>query len=105
MARKKITLDSAAINDETLLRLHIAAQLEFPDGSMTASGLRSEAARGRLAVWRIAGKDYTTKSALKEMRKRCVRPSRQDFNSAAPERTDTPSGSSKIGNAKSAQAL
>jgi hypothetical protein len=34
--------------------------LAFPDGSMSASGLRREAARGRLVIERIAGKDYTT---------------------------------------------
>jgi hypothetical protein len=35
------------------LRLGIAARLAYPDGSMTASGLRKEAGRGRLAssVW------------------------------------------------------
>jgi hypothetical protein len=32
---------------ETPLRLNVAAVLAFPDGSMTASGLRREAARGR----------------------------------------------------------
>ena len=38
----------------------VAASLAYPDGSMTASGLRREAAKGRLAIERIAGKDYTT---------------------------------------------
>jgi hypothetical protein len=32
------------------LRLSMAAALAFPDGSMTASGLRREAARGRLVI-------------------------------------------------------
>jgi integrase len=35
------------ITPETPLRLEIAAVLAFPDGSMTAAGLRREAARGR----------------------------------------------------------
>ena len=52
--------DSAQIADDTMLRLRVAAALEFPDGSMSASGLRSEAAHGQLRIWRIAGKDYTT---------------------------------------------
>ena len=51
------------------LRLEIAARRAFPDGSMTASGLRKEAGRGRLAIERVAGKDYTTLSAIAEMRK------------------------------------
>jgi len=39
---------------------------------MTASGLRKEAGRGRLAIERVAGKDYTTLSAIAEMRKKCL---------------------------------
>jgi hypothetical protein len=40
----------------TPLRLEIAAALAYPDGSMTASGLRREAGRGRLAIERVAGR-------------------------------------------------
>ena len=36
--------DPSRIGDDTLMRLAVAAALEFPDGSMSASGLRSEAA-------------------------------------------------------------
>jgi len=46
------------IGDDQPVRLAVAAALAFPDGSMTARGLRREAARGRLVVERIAGKDY-----------------------------------------------
>jgi hypothetical protein len=53
------------------LRLAVAAALAFPDGSMTASGLRREAARGRLAIERIAGKDYTTLGNIERMRDLC----------------------------------
>ena len=42
----------------------IPVTLAYPDGSMTASGLRREAARGRLAIERVAGKDYTTLADL-----------------------------------------
>ena len=49
-----------AVTPDMPLRLAAAAALAFPDGSMTASGLRREAARGRLVIERIAGKDYTT---------------------------------------------
>jgi hypothetical protein len=38
--------DPKSIGDDTLLRLGVAAALEFPDGSMTASGLRREAQHG-----------------------------------------------------------
>src|SRR6266853_1421425 len=53
------------------LRLSLAARIAFPDGSITASGLRREAQRGRLVIERIAGKDYTTLAAIDEMRKLC----------------------------------
>jgi hypothetical protein len=53
------------------LRLSLAAKLAVPDGSMTASGLRPEAARGRLHVERIAGKDDTTLESIKRMRELC----------------------------------
>jgi hypothetical protein len=53
------------------LRLAIAAKIAFPDGSMTASGLRREAQRGRLLIERIAGKDYTTLANIERMRELC----------------------------------
>jgi hypothetical protein len=59
------------IRSETPLRLSVAAALAFPDGSMTASGLRREAARDRLVVERIAGKDYTTLGNIERMRQLC----------------------------------
>jgi hypothetical protein len=37
------------IGANTPLRLNVAAALAYPDGSMTASGLRREAARGALS--------------------------------------------------------
>src|SRR5437899_6587138 len=59
------------VTPDTPLRLGVAAALAFPDGSMTASGLRREAARGRLAIERIAGKDYTTLANIERMRELC----------------------------------
>ena len=97
--------DPNSVGDDTLLRLGVAAALEFPDGSMGASGLRREAQHGRLRIWRIAGKDYTTKQALREMRGQCVLPSHQDLNCGRPEKAAMPRGSSKTESAKSAQAL
>jgi len=59
------------IGPDQPLRLAVAAVLAFPDGSMRASGLRREAARGRLVVERIAGKDYTTLANIERMRELC----------------------------------
>lgn len=55
------------VRPDAPLRLAIAAALAFPDGSMTASGLRRENARGRLVVERIAGKDYTALADIDRM--------------------------------------
>src|ERR1700740_6294 len=59
------------VGDDTPLRLAVAAATAFPDGSMTASGLRRECARGRLVIERIAGKDYTTLANIERMRELC----------------------------------
>jgi hypothetical protein len=59
------------VSPNTPVRLGVAAALAFPDGSMTASGLRKEAARGRLIIERIAGKDYTTLANIERMRELC----------------------------------
>src|SRR5581483_10440346 len=59
------------LGDDVPLRLDIAAARAFPDGSMTASGLRREYKRGRLVIERVAGKDYTTLRAIREMREQC----------------------------------
>src|ERR1035441_4308821 len=59
------------VKPDTPLRLSVAAAVAFPDGTMTASGLRREAARGRLVIERIAGKDYTTLANIERMRELC----------------------------------
>jgi hypothetical protein len=99
------------IEPDTPLRLAVAAALAYPDGSMTASGLRKEAGRGRLVIERTAGKDYTTLAAIAEMRKLCRQsPKDQGCGSAkhaaiGPDISLTPPfGSSSTGNIKRAQA-
>ena len=53
------------------LRLDDAVRLAFPFGGMTVSGLRREAARGRLVVEMIAGKQFTTLRNIEQMREKC----------------------------------
>lgn len=73
------------ITDTSPLRLGVAAAMAFPDGSMTIAGLRREAHRGRLAITRIAGKDYTTLAAIRDMIEQCrVQPKEQGSGSARP---------------------
>jgi hypothetical protein len=56
----------ATITPDTPLRLSVAAEMFFPDGSMTKSGLEREALRGRLAIEKIANKSYTTLATIIE---------------------------------------
>src|SRR5690242_21917509 len=91
------------IEPNTPLLLTVAAALAFPDGSMSASGLRREAARGRLVIERIAGKDFTTLANIERMRELCrVVQGLQDstFESGVEE---SPIGSSSTAVARSAQ--
>jgi hypothetical protein len=97
-----VSLSRQDVGDDEPLRLKVAAALAFPDGSMTASGLRREASKGNLALERIAHKDYTTLRAISEMRKKCrVEAKVQDSGCNLPEKTgrgassNRPSGSSE----------
>lgn len=81
------------IRPNTPLRLDAAAALAYPDGSMTASGLRREAKRGRLVIERTAGKDYTTLAAIERMRELChVQP--REYNSGYARKNATPTAPS-----------
>lgn len=91
MAKRIPRLDE--ITDTTPLRLDVAAALAFPDGSMGASGLRREAAKGRLAVERIAGKDYTSLQAIEKMRELCRVPPKAPACGSAPRAATPPSES------------
>ncbi|MET4091280.1 hypothetical protein [Bradyrhizobium sp. S3.5.5] len=68
------------IDQDAPLRLRRAAELAFPGGGMTASGLRREAIRGRLVIERIAGKDYTTLAAIAKMRDLCRVPAKPEVS-------------------------
>lgn len=100
----------AEITDTTPLRLADAVHVAFPMGGITGSGLRREAARGRLAIIRIAGKDWTTLADIKEMMEKCrVRPKEpisgcDPLGETNPVPSRAPDGSSKIEACKLAQA-
>jgi len=71
MGRKsEIGIDT--ITPTTPLRLDLAARLAFPDGSIKASALRTEAKRGNLHIETIANKQFTTLKAIEEMRAKCA---------------------------------
>jgi hypothetical protein len=60
-----------ALDPSDPLRLADAVKIAFPCGGMTVSGLRREAAKGRLTIEKIAGKDFVTLEAINEMRVKC----------------------------------
>ena len=88
-----------SVGPDKPLRLSIAAALAYPDGSMTASGLRLEAGRGRLVIERTAGKDYTTLAAIERMRALCRVPQKESGSGCAPksETRTAPSASAPYG--------
>jgi hypothetical protein len=103
--------DFSEIRPNMPLRLAVAASIAYPDGSMSASGLRREAAKGRLVIERTAGKDYTTLDAIERMRERCRLVSVPQGcgsvtrgNQEKESRVDLPSGSFSTADATSPQA-
>jgi hypothetical protein len=96
---------SPVMAKDTPMRLSRAAQLAFPDGSVSAATLRKEAKRGRLVVERICGRDYTTLQHVEEMRKRCrVEPKAfASTSESASGQHEKASGSSSTGMFKSAR--
>src|SRR5262245_21084539 len=82
-----------SITPDTPLRLSVAAALAYPDGSMTVSGLRREARRGRLTIERIAGKDYTTLADIDRMRQACRVQAKVPTSGSAPVSAAAPARS------------
>jgi hypothetical protein len=95
--------DTTAIDRDAPLRLAQAAEIAFPAGGMTASGLRREAGRGRLTIERIAGKDYVTLAEIDAMRQRCRREATAPAVTSRGT-TKSPSGSSATARADIALA-
>ena len=94
----------AIVDKDAPLRLSVAAEIAYPHGGMTASGLRREAARGRLEIERVAGRDYTTLRAIEEMRRLCRVQQKAPASISDAERGAIPSGKSGVLEKTSAQA-
>jgi hypothetical protein len=89
----------------TMLRLDVAAELAFPDGSVSVAALRREAAAGHLTIYAIAGKHFTTLTNIQEMKTKCRVPVRApDCGSDQPAKTEPKSTSSSMEARKQAQA-
>jgi integrase len=69
------------LSDDEPITLAEACQL-FPRAKLKLSTLRAEAARGRLTIFRIGKRDYTTAESMREMVRRCrAEDYRRDFTS------------------------
>jgi hypothetical protein len=69
----------------------------YPQARLTVSTLRAEASRGRLDIFRLGKRDYTTPHAMREMIRKC-----QD---AARHRASTSTGSEASGLSETDRAL
>jgi hypothetical protein len=56
--------------DESPITLAAACKL-WPEAKLTVSTLRAEANRGRLDIFRIGRRDYTTAQSMRQMVDRC----------------------------------
>jgi hypothetical protein len=60
--------------DNVPLRLRDAAKLAFPMGGVTERTLRREHKRGRLTIYEIGGKHFTTLRDIADMTRACRAP-------------------------------
>jgi hypothetical protein len=87
--------------DDAPITLESACKL-WPDAKLKVSTLRSEAGRGRLNIFRIGRRDYTTIADMKQMVDRCrAEDSRRDFTSIR----SVANGSSETERVSSARAV
>ena len=86
---------STEISDDDPVRLCDAVAMFFPASGLTLSALRTEARKGRLATMTIAGKQFVTRGALKEMMERCRDQGSRPASSSARTETDSAAGSSE----------
>src|ERR1700730_11567479 len=59
------------VKPDTPLRLSVAAQIAFPDGSISISALRRMIVTGKLEAAVLAGRYYVTLKDIGEMIERC----------------------------------
>ena len=103
-SRRKAPVIPDNVTSDTMLRLEVAVVLGFPDGSMPVAGLRREAQAGHLAIYRIAGKDYTTLANIEGLKAACRVPAKARGSTSRRRKTGDGSGSSGTASRTSAQA-
>jgi len=88
-----LTAQNEEISDDVPLRLADAMAIAFPHGGMTVSGLRNEHRKGRLAFEVIAGKQFVTLRAIKQMREACRVTPKEPVSGLSPKRETSKEGS------------
>lgn len=88
----------------TPLSLPKAARIAFPDGSISASVLRSMADRGLLAIEKLGRTRLTTLADINDMRALCRHPANPLGSSSVAAQVVRPSTSSSTTDLKSARA-
>lgn len=73
----------------------------YPAARLTVSTLRAEAARGRLTIFRLGRRDYTTAEAMREMVRKCQDAARRPASTSIPSDEH---GRSETAQVQSAQA-
>lgn len=73
----------------------------YPRSRLKVSTLRAEASRGRLDIFRLGKRDYTTAKAMREMIRKCQDAARLPVSTSTP---DEGNGLSETEQASSAQA-
>jgi len=98
-----MTAPLPAIGPHDPVPLSEAVRLFFPAGGVTVSALRTEARKGRLAIERIAGKDFVTKAAIDQMREKCRVQAKARASISGDEKGGIPSGTSEMEKMRLAQ--
>jgi hypothetical protein len=88
------------IADDEPLPLVEACKL-FPYARLTPSTLRAEATRGRLVIFRLGKRDYTTFASMKDMVRKCQDAAQPRVSTSTPSAS---SGLSETDRVSSAQA-
>jgi hypothetical protein len=88
------------LEDDEPITLAEACKL-FPRAKLTVSTLRAEAGRGRLDIFRLGKRDYTTLRSMQEMVRRCQE---EDHRRGSTSIASASSGLSETARLESAQA-
>ena len=74
----------------------------FPSSKFKVSTLRAEAARGRLCIFRIGRRDYTTEASIREMVRKCQDAARHRGSTSTRSATSGLSETDRISSARAA---